>query len=103
MQATLYLPQQPPQAVSVDEFRQLDLSTSFAAVPQEVSVLMSCVPELVDVLASGPGYIAYSVFDYEGPVNQAAMAAVAKVSGIAFDVEDEDAVLCGPVLVISAA
>lgn len=102
MQATLYLPQQPPQAVPVDDFRQLDLSTRFAAVPPGVSALMSCAPELVDVLASGSDYVAYSVFDCEGLVNQTAMAAVAKVSGVIFDVEDEDTVLRGPVLVISA-
>jgi hypothetical protein len=103
MQATLYLPQQPPQAVPVDNFRQLDLSTRFAAVPLEVSVLMNCAPELVDVLASGSDYVAYSVLDCEGLVNQTAMTAVAKVSGVTFDAQDEDTVLRGPVLVISAA
>lgn len=103
MQATLYLPQQPPQVVPVDDFRKLDLTTRFTAVPQEVSVIMNCAPELVDVLASGSNYVAYSIFDYEGPVNHAAMTAVAQVSGVTFDAEDEDSMLCGPVLVISAA
>jgi hypothetical protein len=103
MQVTLYLPQQPPQTVPSDVLGQLDLSARFAIVPQSVSALMSCALEVVDVLANGPDYIAYSVFDCEGPVNYAAMSAVAKVSGVTFDVEDEDTVLCGPVLVVTAS
>ncbi|MGI4734142.1 MAG: hypothetical protein ACRYG7_03095 [Janthinobacterium lividum] len=55
---------------------------------------------MIDVLASGPDYVAYSIFDYEGDVNPAAMAAVAEVSGMSFDSDDEDAVLQGPVLLV---
>ena len=101
MHATLYLLQQLPQAVPVEGLSMPDPATGFARVPERVPVLLDCAPELVDVLASGPGYVAYSVFDCEGPVNEAAMAAVAEVSGVTFDAEDEDAVLCGAVLVVT--
>ena len=47
--------------------------------------------------------MAYSVFDSEEEANPAAMAAVAAVSGVAFDAEDEDAVLRGAVLVVREA
>ena len=77
-----------------------DPATGFAQVPDQVPGLLGCAPGLVDVLASGPDYVAYSVFDSEGEANPAAMAAVAAVSGVAFDAEDEDAVLCGAVLVV---
>lgn len=77
-----------------------DPATGFARVSEQVPVLMGCAPALVDVLACGPRYVAYSVFDCEGPVNEAAMAAVVAVSGAEFDPKDEDAVLCGPVLVV---
>ncbi|WP_262490729.1 hypothetical protein [Hymenobacter mucosus] len=40
------------------------------------------------------------MFDCEEPANEAAMVAVAEVLGVEFDLGDEDAVLCGPVLVI---
>lgn len=78
-----------------------DPATGLAWVPDKVSGLLGCAPGLVDVLASGPEYVAYSVFDSEGEVNPAAMAAVAAVSGVAFDAEDEDAVLRGAVLVVT--
>jgi hypothetical protein len=100
MNATLYIPQQPPQAVPVEGLCMPDPKTGFAQVPKQVPELLGCAPGLVDVLASGPEYVAYSVFDCEGQTNQAAMAAVAAVSGVAFDSEDEDAVLCGAVLVV---
>lgn len=103
MQATLYLPQQHPQTIHVDGLSMPDLATGFVGVPQGVPVAMGCVPELVDVLASGPNYVAYSVFDCEGLVNQKAMAAMTEVSGVSFDMEDEDAVLCGAVLIVKAA
>ncbi|WP_375416786.1 hypothetical protein [uncultured Hymenobacter sp.] len=74
--------------------------TGFARIPELVPALLGCAPGLVDVLASGPEYIAYSVFDCEGETNSAAMAAVAAVSGVAFELDDEDAILCGAVLVV---
>jgi hypothetical protein len=102
MNATLYLPHQNPQPVSVEGLSLPDPATGFAAVPEQVPALMGCARNLVDVLVSGPGYVAYSVFDCEEPVNETAMAAVAEVSGVDFDPSDEDAVLCGPVLVVAA-
>ena len=100
MNATLYLPRQNPQSVSTEGLNLPDTATGFATVPEPVPALMGCARNLVDVLVSGPGYVAYSIFDCEGPVNEAAMAAVAEVSGVSFDPSDEDAVLCGPVLVV---
>ena len=99
MNATLYLPQHPPQAVVAE---WLGVPTCFEQVPEQVATLLGCASALVDVLASGPGYVAYSVFDSEGEVNPTAMATVAAVSGVAFDAEDEDAVLRGAVLVVQA-
>jgi hypothetical protein len=100
MNAILYLPHQLPQLISIEGLCMPDPETGFARVPEQVSDLLGCAPELVDVLACGPGYVAYSVFDCEGDANPAAMAAVEAVSGVAFDAEDEDSVLCGAVLVI---
>lgn len=100
MIATLYLPQQPPQAVPTKGLSLPDPATGFAQVTEQVSALLGCAPDLVDVLASGPHYIAYSVFDSEESVNEDAMMAVAAVSGIVFDAEDDDTVLRGAVLVL---
>jgi hypothetical protein len=98
MNATLYLPHQLSQAVSVEGLCMPDAETGFARVPPQVPPLLGCVPGLVDVLACGQGYVAYSVFDSEGEVNWEAMIAVAAVSGVVFDSKDEDSVLRGPVL-----
>ena len=100
MTATLYNPGYLPQVVSTEGLSLPDPTTRFATVPEQVPVLMGCARNLVDVLVSGPGYVAYSVFNCEEPVNEAAMDAVAAVSGVNFDLNDEDAVLCGPVLVV---
>ena len=103
MNATLYLPQQAPRTVSVDGLYMPDPKTGLVRVPDQVAVMLGCAPGLVDVLASGPEYVVYSVFDSEEEVNPAAMVAVAAVSGVAFDSEDEDAVLRGAVLVVSGS
>ena len=77
-----------------------DSITGFARVPDEVPALLGCAPGMVDVLASGPNYVAYSVFDCEEDTNPAAMVAVAEVSGVDFDLGNDDAILCGAVLVV---
>ena len=100
MNAMLYLPSMAPQLVSIDGLCMPDPVTGFARVPDQVPGLLGCAPALVDVLASGLDYVAYSVFDSDGEENPAAMAAVAAVSKVAFELADEDAVLCGAVLVV---
>ena len=100
MNATLYLPQQPPRPVPCNGLSIPDPNTGLAQVPEQVPALLGCASELVDVLASGLGYVAYSVFDHEGEINLAAMNAVASVSGVAFSLDDEDSILRGPVLVV---
>lgn len=101
MNAILYLPHRQPLIVSIKGSCMPDVYTHNARIPDEVPSLLGCVPELVDILACGPCYVAYSIFDSEGDVNPAAMNAVAKVSGIGFDLNDNDEILCGPVLVIT--
>lgn len=100
MNATLYLPHQPPQAVPTEGLTMPDSATGFVGVPEQVSALMGCVPELIDVLASGPQYVAYSIFDFAGPVNHAAMVAMTEISGVIFTLEEYDTVLCGPILIV---
>ncbi len=103
MDATLYLPGQQPQKVSAESLVLPDAATGYAQVPVRVSTLLECSVALVDVLASGPHYVAYSVFDCEGEVNQAAMLAVSEVTGVPFNLEDEDDILRGAVLVVQSA
>ena len=101
MNATLYLPQQPPLAVSTQGFRMPNAVTQRAHIPNEVSRLLGCAPGLVDILICGPRYVIYSVSDYESDTNLTAMEAVSKVSGIKFDLEDADMILCGPILIVT--
>lgn len=98
--ATLYLPEQPPQAVSTIGLEMLAHETGFAHIPEVVPALLGCLPGLVDVLASGTEYIAYSVFDFEGETNLSAMMAVEALTGQRFSPEEDDEVLCGPVLIV---
>lgn len=91
MLATLYLPEQPVQEVFPPATDNL-----LSWVPE----LLGCIPELVDVLATGNGYTVYSIFDYEGAVNLHAMQAVGNISGIPFNPDDEDMTLQGPILIV---
>ncbi|GAB3309397.1 hypothetical protein GCM10027511_21910 [Hymenobacter humi] len=100
MKATLYLPSQPPLDISTEDLSLPDPATGLAKIPKRVSALLGCAPELVDVLACGPGYVAYSVFDSEGDINLNAMTAVTKATGVRFDTDDEDTVLLGPILMV---
>jgi len=71
-------------------------------VTEEVAGLLDCVPKMADVLACATNYAIYSIFDYEGEVNEMAMNAVEELTSAGFDLFDEDNVLCGPVLIVMA-
>ena len=101
MTATLYLPHQSPRAVSTEGLSLPDSATSFVEVPVNIAALLDCAPALVDVLASGPGYVVYAIFDCTGEVNHAAMAVVAELSGVKFNESDEDSILRGEVIVVT--
>jgi hypothetical protein len=60
---TLYLTGRSP--VIVDKLKSPEIVNGFANVPDQVPTLLGCLPGLVDVLAIGPGYVVYSVFDSE--------------------------------------
>jgi hypothetical protein len=100
MKATLYQPNLQPQAVSPEGLVLPDESTGFAIVPAIVATLLDCASELVDVLACGASYVVYTVFDSEEEANLVATQAVATLTGIDFDITDEDELLRGPVLII---
>jgi hypothetical protein len=100
MQAILYIPNQPPQPVSTIGL-SLPLPTGYASVSDEVVHLLGCTRGLVDVLDSGPDYVAFSIFDYEGENNLLAMNALSAISSHHYDVEDDDQALQGPILLVT--
>ena len=103
MNATLYLPQQPPQSVSAEGLSMPNPETGLARVPEQVPALLDCASDMVDIQACGSNYVAYSVFDYEdGQPNESAMDVLARLTGHPFDLDDADSVLLGPVLIVFA-
>ena len=100
MRVTLYQPGHPPEAILQGGFSLDEESGQVVQNTVHASKLLGCVPALVDVLACGKRYLMYSVFDYEGEQNQAAMAVLAEVSGIELNAGEDDEALQGPVLVI---
>ena len=100
MVATLYIPNQPPQTVVTDGL-SLPSPAGYAQVSSEVADFLGCAQGFVDVLDCGPDYVAYSIFDCEGATNQPAMAALSAVSSHAYDVEDDDQVLQGPIVLVT--
>lgn len=100
MRAVLYNPNQPAHQVATVGL-VLPSPTGQATVTEEVANHLGCVKGLVDVLDCGPDYVAYSVFDCESAVNKSAMVALEMISGHHYDLEDEDQVLRGPILVVT--
>ena len=100
MVATLYIPNNPPQTVPTDGLT-LPSPDGYAQVSHQVASFLGCSEGFVDVLDCGPNYVAYSIFDYEGAPNQPAMDALSAVSSHAYDAEDDDQALQGPILLVT--
>ena len=100
LHATLYLPEHAPRPIHFDDLHAISSVNNFMHIPPDIPALLKCRPELVDVLASGPKYIIYSVFDATGKTNPEAMKMVAQLSGIILDVTNEDEILRGPVIIL---
>jgi hypothetical protein len=97
--ATLYQPGQPPQPLPADQFSLSD-AAGRAQVTQAVADALGCAVGLVDVLASGPDYVAYSIFDSEGEVNMEAMKELERLTSYLFEPDNEDEILKGNMLII---
>jgi hypothetical protein len=100
MPAMLYHPYAIPQPISDNGLWTPGSTTEFTGIQDRVPELLNCTPELVDVLATGTGYIVYSIFDYEGEINMSAMKAVSVLTNILFDTGNQDDVLRGPILIV---
>jgi hypothetical protein len=98
--AVVYQPEELPQTLSVEQTNVIILGLGATQGSDAISELLCCVPGLVDVLASGKGYVAYSVFDNEGEINISAMTVLTELTGKTFDFNNEDDILRGPILVI---
>jgi hypothetical protein len=100
MTATLYLPQKTPRPVLTEGLMLSNPTSGFVSIPTAIPELLSCAPELVDVLASGASYTVYTVFDSEEEANPTATQIVAELTDIDFDAASEDELLRGPVLIV---
>jgi len=99
MVAILFVPGNPPQAVEEEGLKLPNPVSGYAYVTDRTAELLGCAKELVDVYDCGPGYAAYTIFDYEGEdVNNLAAEALTKYSLHTFLPEDEE--LRGPLLLI---
>ena len=100
MNITLYKPPEAPQQML--PFENAESLVKGSNLPMErIAELMGCGSGMIDVQASGPNYVIYTIFDYDGPVNLLGMAEVARLSGVPLDPEEEDEQLCGPILVVT--
>ena len=102
MPAMLYHPYAIPQPISDNGLWTQGGTTEFTGIQDLVPEILNCAPGLVDVLATGTGYIVYSIFDFEGEINLSAMKAVSVLTNILFDIENQDDVLRGPILIVSS-
>jgi hypothetical protein len=102
MLITLYNPGQLPLALSPDGF-SLPNAAGLARISDRVAEALGCSPSLVDVLDTGPSYVAYSIFDGDGPVNQDAMHVLSNLSGHLYDPNNEDEQLRGNILIVTSS
>ena len=100
MYATLYLPDQAPKPFPVGGFGLPDNRGKGASGAREAALALECAPRLVDVLANGTDYTAFSVFDHEGSPNLEAMRVLSELTGVSFNPADDDELLRGPVLIV---
>lgn len=100
MIVTLYQPGLPPQEVSATGFTAAAHNNEIKQNQTRAAELLGCVPELVDVLASGSGYLIYSIFDCDGMANLEAMTAFTKLTDVELDASSDEDLLRGPVLVV---
>ena len=95
MTISLYKPNEEPLVLTPAEFSE-DIHVNGLLPVERVAELLGCVKLLVDVLASGPDYVFYSVFDCEGEINANAMEVFTALTGEPCD----DDPLRGPILVL---
>ena len=101
MVATLYRPSHEPTNVSTNGLHLPDSQTGFVPHSNTAADLLGCDSRLVDILDCGPSFVAYSIFDCEGAVNTIAMEALSKISGHAYNGDDDDQTLHGPILLLT--
>ncbi len=103
MKATLFLPNEEPIEVPVEGLHLPDASTGFVPASIAAASLLGCNPNLVDILACGPEYVAYSVFGCEaGPPNKLAKEKISLITDVPFNLEDEEAELYGAILIVQS-
>lgn len=99
MTAILYEPGHAARKIPAEDLNPVD----FTKAQKGAADLLQCPPAQIDVLASGLGYMAFSVFDHEGEINLEAMRVLTQLTGISFNVDEEDEVLRGPILIVREA
>ncbi len=98
--ATLYPANGSPTNFSLDDLGLQNHNGGLKASVERVASVLGCKPELVDILASGDGCMAFSIFDCEDNVNSEAMDALTQSTGHQFDKLEEDHIIRGPVLLV---
>ncbi|ALW86347.1 hypothetical protein AUC43_15390 [Hymenobacter sedentarius] len=93
MTISLYKPTEEPLLLTPTQF-SADIHCNGQLPVDRVAELLGCAKLLVDVLASGPDYVMYSVFDCEGEINPIAMEVFEALTGEPC----EDDPLRGPIL-----
>jgi hypothetical protein len=98
MTAILFSPQEVAKHVTISGFTGMSHMSS--ETRESIAKLLGCQSELIDVLASGTEFVAYSIFDFEGGhPNEAGMRQLTKLTGLEFGMDDDTTIL-GPLLII---
>ena len=96
---TLYKPGESPEEVPYFEFAENIIVGGFWPM-EHVAGLLNCRAELIDVLASGPDYAMFSIFDCQGYLNPAVMEVFFAITGVKSSVDPEEDELRGPIMLI---
>lgn len=99
MKATLYKPGSPVQELPAESFA-LPNAKGYAQVDELVSEVLGCKLEMVDILDSGPDYVAYSIFDCRDELNLDAMRELKAISRYDYDAGAEENQMRGPILIV---
>jgi len=77
-----------------------DSETGLVPTSEVAAILLGCAPQVVDILACGPNWVMYSIFDHEGAANAQAMAVLSQMTGYELNMSDDDQIMRGPVLLV---
>ena len=101
--ATLYSPENSPQALPAGLFPTLELVSAHDNPIDKVAMVLGCPSEAVEIVGRAASFIAFAVLHHHGTINRPAMQALAHLATHDHRGFGYAQTVTGPVLVLQQA